>query len=120
MKYTESHEWVRVEKEKARVGLSLHAQREIGEIVYIEFPQVGEEIQAQEQVVVLESTKAAIDIYSPVSGKVIGINERLKETPSLLNEDPEGEGYLFEIMLTDVQELDCLISKDVYDQKVAK
>ena len=120
MKYAETHEWVDVKNGKGRIGISFRAQKELGEIVYIELPEVGQVIQAEQQVVVLESTKAAVDIYSPVSGKVSAINESVREAPSLLNQDPEGKGYLFEIILTYPEELDKLLSKDLYDQTFSK
>ena len=116
MKYAETHEWIDANKGKGRVGISIHAQKELGEIVYVELPKVGQEVKAGEEVAVLESTKAAADIYSPVSGKITAINEKVKEDPSLMNTSPEGEGYLFEITLTHPEELEALTSKDEYHQ----
>jgi len=114
MKYTDSHEWIDPKGETGRVGISAEAQKELGEIVYVELPKVGDEVMQGEEIAVLESTKAAADIYSPVSGKVVSVNERLKEDPSLMNTAPEGEGYLFEIALTHPEELETLIAKDAY------
>ncbi len=108
MKYAETHEWIDVKEEKGRVGISSHAQKELGDIVYVELPKVGQEVKAGEEIAVLESTKAAADIYSPVSGKVTHVNEKVREDPSLMNTDPEGEGYLFELALTHPEELETL------------
>ena len=110
MKYTESHEWY----EKGRVGISKYAQEELGEIVYIELPKVGQLVRAGEEVAVLESTKAAADIYSPLSGTILSVNERLKEEILLLSQDPEGEGYLLTLKPSDQSEEKMLISKEDY------
>lgn len=117
-KYAETHEWVDVNKGKGRVGISTHAQKELGEIVYIELPSVGQEIKAGEEVVVLESTKAAADIYSPISGIVTAVNKAAKENPALVNQSPEGEGYLFEVTLTHPKECEMLASEDEYHKLV--
>ena len=114
MYYSDSHEWVRLEGEKGIVGISKYVQKELGEIVYVQLPEVGQEVRAGEEVVVLESTKAAADIYSPVSGKVVGVNEALKEDITLINNSPEKEGYLFEITLTHPEEVKKLIPQASY------
>jgi glycine cleavage system H protein len=114
MYYSDSHEWVRVEGEKGTVGISKHAQKELGEIVYVQLPKVGQEVKAGEEVVILESTKAAADIYSPVSGKIVKVNEALKEDIALINISPENEGYLFEIVLTHPDEIKKLIPQSDY------
>lgn len=113
-KYGQTHEWIDLIGEKGRVGISIHAQKELGEIVYVQLPDVGQEVKAGEEVVVLESTKAAVDVYSPVSGTIIAVNERLKDNTSLVNQFPEGEGYLFEILLAHPDECELLISEDKY------
>jgi len=99
VKFTESHEWVEINDESglAFVGITAHAQKELGEIVYIELPKVGTQVQAGEEVAVLESTKAAVDISSPVTGEVVSVNERAKENTDLVNSAPESEGWLFKI-----------------------
>lgn len=114
MYYSDSHEWVRVEGEKGWVGISVHAQEELGEIIYVQLPAVGGRVKSGEEVAVLESTKAAVDIYSPVSGTIVGVNEALKEDVALLNYSPEGEGYLFEITLTHPEEVKRLIPQEDY------
>ena len=93
--YTESHEWVRVEGENARVGISDHAQAELTDVVYVELPKVGAKAEAKGQIAVVESVKAASDIYAPVSGTVIEVNKALEGNPALINTDPFGEGWIF-------------------------
>ncbi|MCB1106857.1 MAG: glycine cleavage system protein GcvH [Chlamydiia bacterium] len=114
MRYTESHEWYA----EGKVGISSHARKELGEIVYVELPEVGQKVKGGEEIAVLESTKAAADIYSPISGTVTAINENLKDDPSLLNKAPEGEGYLFEIAPSNPEELETLIPAADYQKIV--
>ena len=93
--YTESHEWVRVEGENARVGITDHAQAELTDVVYVELPKTGAKVEARGQIAVVESVKAASDIYAPVKGTVVEVNEALKENPALINTDAFGEGWIF-------------------------
>ena len=118
MKFTPSHEWIVIEDDIGTVGISGHAQKELGEVVYVELPSVGKEIQAGEEAVVLESTKAAADIYSPVSGEIVAVNEALKENPQLLNSFPETQGWLFKIKVKDPSELNALMDKKSYSTLV--
>lgn len=105
MKITETNEWIKVDKSTGTVGVTEFVRNEIGEIVYVELPEVGRELVAGEEVVVLESTKAAFDIYSPVSGSVIEVNERLVNQCSCINTSPEKEGWLFKVKLSNPEEL---------------
>jgi len=114
MKYTDSHEWIKIEGQMGMVGITKYAQKELGEIVHIELPKVGKVVEAGDEVAVLESTKAAADIYSPVSGKIVSTNDRLRENLSLINEYPEGEGWLFKIQLEDKRELEELHDEKSY------
>ncbi len=93
--YTESHEWVRREGEKARVGITDHAQAELTDVVYVELPRIGAEAEARGQIAVVESVKAASDIYAPVKGTVVEVNKALEGNPALINTDPFGEGWIF-------------------------
>ena len=93
--YTESHEWVRVEGENARVGITDHAQAELTDVVYVELPKVGAKAEAKGQIAVVESVKAASDIYAPVAGSVVEVNKALEGNPALINTDPFGEGWIF-------------------------
>jgi glycine cleavage system H protein len=119
MKYTDSHEWIRLEGNQAVMGISSHAQGEFGEVVYIELPQIGKEIKAGEGVAVIESTKAASDVYSPASGTVIAVNAALKKTPSLINSDPEGEGWLIIVCVKETVDLDRLMDHTQYLQLIS-
>lgn len=111
MFYTDSHEWV---DQEGKIGITAYAQRELGEIVYIQLPKLGRHVKAGEEVVVLESTKAAADIYSPVSGEIVAINEELASFPDLLNQSPEEKGWLFKIRISHPEELDKLMDRTAY------
>jgi glycine cleavage system H protein len=93
--YTESHEWVRPEGENARVGITDHAQAELTDVVFVELPKVGVKVEARGQIAVVESVKAASDIYAPVKGTVVEVNKALEGNPALINTDPFGEGWIF-------------------------
>jgi glycine cleavage system H protein len=116
MKFTESHEWIRVEDEIGTVGITHFAQKEIGEIVYVELPSIGKLVEVGQEIAVLESTKAAADIYSPVSGEILAINEKLQEYSQGINEAAETEGWLFKIKVTDKEELKKLLSEEQYKE----
>jgi glycine cleavage system H protein len=115
MKYfTESHEWIQIKGKVGTVGITHHAQNELGEIVFIELPKVGQHVKAGQEVCVLESTKAASDVYSPVSGKIIAVNDKLRETPSQINQAAETTAWLFEIEISHPKEIDHLLSEQRY------
>ena len=117
LKYTESHEWVHADEDgNARIGISDHAQQELGDLVFVELPTVGDEIGQGDPCAVVESVKAASDIYTPVSGKVIAINEDLDVDPAIINSDPYGDGWLFELELIDTEELEGLKDAEAYEQ----
>jgi glycine cleavage system H protein len=118
MFFTDSHEWIEVEGDLGRVGITAHAQKELGDIVYVELPTVGKEIRAGEETVILESTKAAADIYAPVSGEIVAVNDEIKHSPQLLNESPEERGWLFQIRLSNLEELSSLMNKAAYQQLI--
>jgi glycine cleavage system H protein len=99
--YAESHEWVRVEGENARIGITDHAQAELTDVVYVELPKVGAKATAKGQIAVVESVKAASDIYAPVSGTVVETNKALEGNPALINTDPFGEGWIFVLKMDD-------------------
>ena len=114
MKFTDSHEWIKVEDGVGTVGITDHAQKELGEVVYVELPAVGKQVKAGQEVAVLESTKAAADIYSPVSGEVVEINQKLVDFIHQINASAEVEGWLFKIRLSDCAETDKLLKRDEY------
>jgi glycine cleavage system H protein len=115
LQYTESHEWVSSEDDgSARIGISDHAQQELGDLVFVELPAVGDELEQGDPCAVVESVKAASDIYAPVSGKVIAINEDLDADPAVINSEPYEGGWLFQLELSDKEELEGLKSAEDY------
>ena len=114
LKYAKSHEWVRVEGDSAVVGISDHAQHELTDIVYVELPQVGDRVEAGKDCAVVESVKAASDIYAPVTGDIVAVNEELSRTPELVNQDPYGKGWMFKVKLSDLPEIGELLSPTDY------
>lgn len=119
MKYSETHEWVRVEGNVGIVGISKYAREELGEIVYVELPKPDAIVQQGDEIAVLESTKAAADIYTPISGTIVEVNTDLRESTKALNEDPENTGWLYKILLSDQKELDTLHDKETYTEMVS-
>ncbi|MCD6289457.1 MAG: glycine cleavage system protein GcvH [Anaerolineae bacterium] len=118
VRYAKTHEWARVEGDEAVVGISDYAQDALSDVVYVELPEVGSTVQQGEQCAVVESVKAAEDVYAPVSGEVIAVNEALDETPELVNEDPYGKAWFFRVKLSDPGELDNLMDVDEYREYV--
>jgi glycine cleavage system H protein len=114
-RYTETHEWVQIQGELATIGLTQHGIKEIGEIVYIEFPHVGKTIERGQDACVVESTKAAIDIVAPISGEIVAIHSQLKGQIEKLNTSPENEGWLFQVRVKDKKEFDELLDKSSYE-----
>lgn len=112
--FTKEHEWIRVEGDVATVGISDHAQSQLGDIVFAETPEAGRDVAKGDDAAVVESVKAASDVYAPVSGEVLEGNEALADNPALVNEDPEGEGWFFKLKLADTSELDGLMGEDEY------
>ena len=115
LKFLKSHEWVRIESDgRATVGISDHAQGLLGDLVYVELPAVGDSVTAGNPAAVVESVKAASDVYSPVSGTVVAVNDALTDKPETINEDAYGQGWLFVVELADKAELDALLDADAY------
>ncbi len=114
LKYAETHEWLRVEGENATVGISDHAQAELTDIVYVELPAVGAQAEAGKAIAVVESVKAASDIYSPVSGTVTEVNPELAANPALVNTDPYGEGWLFKLKVANASDITALKTPAAY------
>ncbi len=113
-KYAKTHEWVQVEGKVATVGISNFAQDKLGDVVYVDLPQVGKVVKKGETLMSIESVKAASDVYAPVSGKVLQVNEKLNDQPELVNKDPEGEGWLVKIEMTNPNELNELLDEGAY------
>lgn len=118
--FTQDHEWIDVDGETGTVGISDYAQGQLGDIVFVDVPEDGKQLSKGDEAAVVESVKAASDVYSPVSGNVIEGNAALADDPSLVNSDPEGEGWFFKITLSDTSELDGLMDETAYAAFVAK
>lgn len=114
--YTKDHEWIKVEGEKATVGITDFAQKQLGDVVFVELPEVGTELEFHQSIGVIESVKAVSDIYSPMSGEVIELNEKLNDSPELVNQDPHGKGWIIRIKIKDEAELQKLMSADGYEK----
>ncbi|WP_375250135.1 glycine cleavage system protein GcvH [Sphingomonas sp.] len=118
--FTEDHEWIDVDGDVGTVGISDYAQSQLGDIVFVEVPDEGRQIAKGDEAAVVESVKAASDVYAPVSGTVVTGNAALADDPSLVNSDPEGEGWFFKLTLSDTSELDALMDEAAYAAFVAK
>lgn len=115
LRYTESHEWIRFEEDNiVTVGITEFAQSELGDLVFVELPEVGTELDQGDEAGVVESVKTASDIYAPLQGKVVAINELLEDAPETINADPYGDGWIFQLEITDLTELDSLLSAEDY------
>lgn len=122
MRFTESHEWLQIKPKEgniATVGITDYAQRELGEIVYIELPKVGQKVKAGQETCVLESTKAAADVYAPISGKIVAVNEDVRLAPSTINRAAESSGWLFQIEPSHPKELDHLLTRERYNALIS-
>ncbi|WP_290814587.1 glycine cleavage system protein GcvH [Halovivax sp.] len=118
-RYLESHEWAHETDGVVRVGISDFAQDELGDVVFVELPEEGDEIAQEAEFGVIESIKAVSDLYAPVSGEVVGVNDALFDAPELVNDDPYGDGWMLEIEPSDAGEFDSLLSADEYENQVA-
>ena len=114
VRYTKDHEYIRIEGDEGVVGISDHAQSQLGDVVFAEAPEVGRRVKAGEATAVVESVKAASDIYAPVSGEVIAVNSEVEKSPSIINEDALGRGWLFRVRLSDPKELATLMDEAAY------
>ncbi len=118
LKYASSHEWARLEGDIVTVGITDHAQDALGDVVYVELPEVGSDVNAGEEAGVVESVKAASDIYSPVSGEVLAINEVLEDEPETINGDAYNDGWFFKVKISDASELENLLDAEGYQATV--
>jgi len=116
LKYTKEHEWVKIEGNEAVVGITDHAQSELGDITFVELPGSGKEINQGDSIATVESVKAASDIYAPLSGKIIGVNELLEGKPETINQDPFGDGWICKIEIKDPQETENLLDASAYEE----
>jgi glycine cleavage system H protein len=118
LRYTKEHEWVRLEDDRAVVGITDHAQTELTDIVYVELPTVGSEFAAGEEFAIVESVKAASEVYAPVSGVVVDINKDLEDRPELVNEDPYGKGWIAVFQVKDREEVGRLLTAEQYRELI--
>jgi glycine cleavage system H protein len=118
LRYTKDHEWVRLEDGKARVGITDHAQKSLGDIVYVELPTVGKTVKKGERVATVESVKAVGEVFAPLSGKVVAVNETVTKSPDLINKDPYGQGWLFVLEIADNKEIETLLTPEAYEELV--
>ncbi len=114
IRFTKDHEWVRVEGDTATIGISEYAQEQLGDVVFVELPTVGADVEAGGDAAVVESVKAASEVYSPVSGRIVAVNDDLDGSPSLVNESAEDEGWFWQMELSDPDELDELMTAKDY------
>ena len=116
VKYSKEHEWLKLDGDTATIGITKHATEMLGDIVFAELPEKGSSVDKDGTAGVVESTKAASDVYTPISGEVVDTNQTIVEDPSKINADPEGEAWFFKLKIKDVKELDTLMNKDEYDK----
>ena len=120
LKYASSHEWARVEDDgSVTIGITDHAQNLLGDVVYVELPELEAEVASSDEIAVVESVKAASDIYAPISGTILAVNENLEERPELVNEDPYGDGWMFRLQPSAIDEMDNLLEAESYGNEVA-
>jgi glycine cleavage system H protein len=120
LRYSKEHEWVKVEGEEAVVGITDHAQEQLGDVVYVELPSVGQQIQQFKTFGVVESVKAASDLYAPVTGEVVAVNGDLAKSPEKVNEDPYNSGWMVRVRLKDPAELSNLLDAAAYEKEIAE
>lgn len=119
LRYTKTHEWVRLDKNGvATIGITDFAQEQLGDLTYVELPGVGDNVEAQSEVAVVESVKAAADIYAPVAGTIAEVNKKLEDQPELINTDPFGDGWIYKLRPDDPSEIDMLLDADGYEDVI--
>jgi len=118
LKYTDTHEWIKVEEEKVIIGITDHAQSELTDIVFAELPVIGKEIKKGDELCVVESVKSVSEINSPISGKIINVNEKLEDNPEIINKKPYDEGWLVEIKIANIKEINDLLEPEEYKKLI--
>lgn len=120
LKYTSDHEWIFVKNNSATIGITAFAQEKLGDLVFVQLPKVGTILKAGGAAAIVKSVKAASDVYAPINGEVIGINEQVIQNPTLVNTDPAGKGWLFKVKVTDQLQLDNLLDEPAYNALIAE
>src|SRR5512139_2175852 len=115
-RYTKEHEWIKIEGDEALVGITDFAQHQLGDIIFVELPEVGKDLATHQSIGVVESVKSVSDVYSPVAGKVVAVNDALAQTADLLNKDPHGQGWIVRLKIKDKKELDGLMKASEYEK----
>jgi glycine cleavage system H protein len=118
VKYTRDHEWIRLDGEVGVVGITTYAQSQLGDVVYVELPAIGKQLEKGAEAAVVESVKAASEVYSPVGGEVVAVNDALEAAPATVNEDAEGKGWFLKLKLSDPRQLDALMNAEEYQRYV--
>ncbi len=118
-RYTKEHEWVHLEGDRAKVGITEHAQTELGDIVFVELPEVGKRVNKGDNLATVESVKSVSDVYAPVSGEVVEVNKSLESAPEMINKDPYGEGWIAVLKVADPKEVDALLDAAGYEEFIA-
>jgi glycine cleavage system H protein len=120
LKFSKTHEWAKIEENIATVGITDYAQEELGDIVFIELPSVGDKLKQFSQFGTIESTKAASELYAPLSGEIIEVNNELVNNPQWINEDPQGKGWMIKIKIEELKEIENLLDEDAYKELIEK
>lgn len=120
LRFTQTHEWINHNQDEMIVGITEHAQQLLGDMVFVDLPQIGDEVSAGDELGVVESVKAASDFYAPISGVIIAINEQVNENPALVNSDPYGAGWLVKIKANDVNDINALLDAEQYQKEIAE
>ncbi|WP_099867010.1 glycine cleavage system protein GcvH [Pararhizobium haloflavum] len=118
LKFTEDHEWLNIEGDTATIGITTHAAEQLGDLVFVELPEVGASFEKGGEAATVESVKAASEVYAPLGGDVVEVNEKIVDDPSLVNSDPMGSGWMFKLKLSDASAADGLLDKDAYDKLI--
>ena len=118
LKYTKEHEWIKIEGDNASIGITDYAQGELGDVVFVELPSVGSEVKAMDTFGTIEAVKAVSDLFAPVTGEVVAVNEKLEDDPMVINRDPYGDGWMIKVKVKDNSELESLLSPDDYSSLV--
>jgi len=118
LKYTKEHEWIKIEGDNASIGITDYAQGELGDVVFVELPSVGSEVKATDTFGTIEAVKAVSDLFAPVTGEVVAVNEKLEDDPMVINRDPYGDGWMIKVKVKDNSELESLLSPDDYSSLV--
>ena len=119
LKYTEDHEWVKIDGDIASIGITDHAQSELGDIIFIEFPEINDEIENKEPFGTIEAVKTVADLFAPLNGKIIEVNEDLEDSPELVNSDPYGKGWIVKVIVEKLDQLDDLLSSKEYEELIS-